>query len=89
MANSFVFADLKAGRSTSTVEVRLLRFWKARNFKRIGELKGVEYVDFFCFLFLNPVTHCSCFDYESFTPNSSSPEIIIAFSLLLMMKIYI
>ena len=34
MANSSVFlADLKAGRCTSTVEVRLLRFGEARNVK--------------------------------------------------------
>ncbi|WZZ29630.1 hypothetical protein YC2023_013031 [Brassica napus] len=32
MANSFIIlADLKAGRCSNTVKVRLLRFWEARN----------------------------------------------------------
>ncbi|KAG2305336.1 hypothetical protein Bca4012_064397 [Brassica carinata] len=34
-------ADLKAGKCSFTVEVRLLRFWKAKNFKRNGELMRV------------------------------------------------
>ena len=43
MANVLVFlSDLQAGRSSSTVEVRLLRFWEARNVRRGGELMGVD-----------------------------------------------
>ncbi|KAH0898627.1 LOW QUALITY PROTEIN: hypothetical protein HID58_048195, partial [Brassica napus] len=35
MANSSIVpADLMSGRCTSTAEVRLLRFWEARNLKR-------------------------------------------------------
>ncbi|XP_056847802.1 uncharacterized protein LOC108821370 isoform X3 [Raphanus sativus] len=32
----------KSGRSSSTVEVRLLRFWEAKNVRRGGELTGVD-----------------------------------------------
>ncbi|KAL0877547.1 hypothetical protein Bca101_027252 [Brassica carinata] len=32
----------KAGRSSSSVQVRLLRFWEARNVRRGGELMGVD-----------------------------------------------
>ncbi|KAL0719354.1 hypothetical protein Bca4012_068678 [Brassica carinata] len=32
----------KTGRSSSTVEVRLLRFWEARNVRCGGELMGVD-----------------------------------------------
>ncbi|CAH8383692.1 unnamed protein product [Eruca vesicaria subsp. sativa] len=43
MANMTVFlSDLQAGRSSSAVQVRLLRFWEARNFRRGGELMGVD-----------------------------------------------
>ncbi|CAH8323773.1 unnamed protein product [Eruca vesicaria subsp. sativa] len=43
MANMTVLhSDLQAGHSSSTVQVRLLRFWEARNFRRGGELMGVD-----------------------------------------------
>ncbi|CAH8363557.1 unnamed protein product [Eruca vesicaria subsp. sativa] len=43
MVNMTVFfSDLQAGRSSSTVQVRLLRYWEARNFRRGGELMGVD-----------------------------------------------
>ncbi|CDY12727.1 BnaC04g29140D [Brassica napus] len=43
MANVLVlFSDLQTGRSTSTVEVRLLRFREARNIRRGGELMGID-----------------------------------------------
>ncbi|KAH0881136.1 hypothetical protein HID58_068530 [Brassica napus] len=39
MANSYtLLADLRAGRCSNTVEVRLLRFWEARNTKKGGDL---------------------------------------------------
>lgn len=44
MANSYtVLADLRAGRCSKTAEVRLLRFWEARNIpKNGGKLLSVE-----------------------------------------------
>ncbi|KAG5387858.1 hypothetical protein IGI04_029399 [Brassica rapa subsp. trilocularis] len=43
MANVLVLlSDLQSGGSSSTVEVRLLRFWEARNVCRGGELMGVD-----------------------------------------------
>nr|VDD10657.1 unnamed protein product [Brassica oleracea] len=43
MANVLVLlSDLQTGRSTSTVEVRLLRFREARNIRRGGELMGID-----------------------------------------------
>ncbi|KAL0707105.1 hypothetical protein Bca4012_073531 [Brassica carinata] len=43
MANVLVFlSDLQTGRSSSTVEVRLLHFWEARNVRRGGELMGID-----------------------------------------------
>ncbi|KAF2565020.1 hypothetical protein F2Q70_00017038 [Brassica cretica] len=43
MANVAIFlSDLKTGRCSSTVQVRLLRFWEARNVRRGGELMGVD-----------------------------------------------
>lgn len=43
MANVLaLLSDLQTGRSSSTVEVRLLRFWEARNVRRCGELMGVD-----------------------------------------------
>ncbi|CAG7876677.1 unnamed protein product [Brassica rapa] len=43
MANVLVFlSDLQTGRSSSTVQFRLLRFWEARNVRRGGELMGVD-----------------------------------------------
>ena len=43
MANNLVLlSDLQAGRSSSFVQVRLLRFWEARNVRRGDELMGVD-----------------------------------------------
>ena len=43
MANVSVFlSDLQTGRSSSSVEVRLLRFWETRNVRHDGELMGVD-----------------------------------------------
>ncbi|KAG2298749.1 hypothetical protein Bca4012_010244 [Brassica carinata] len=43
MANSYtLLADLKAGRCSNTAEVRLLRFWEARNTKKGGELMSID-----------------------------------------------
>ncbi|CAN6847087.1 unnamed protein product [Brassica oleracea] len=43
MAGDLVFlSDLQAGHSSSTVEVRLLRSWDARNLRRGGERMSVE-----------------------------------------------
>nr|VDC71214.1 unnamed protein product [Brassica rapa] len=43
MANILVLrSDLQTGRSSSTVKVRLLRFWETRNVCRGGELMGVH-----------------------------------------------
>ncbi|CAH8367856.1 unnamed protein product [Eruca vesicaria subsp. sativa] len=43
MAMSRVFfSDLKSGRCSSTVEVRLLRFWEARNPRRGRELMWID-----------------------------------------------
>ncbi|CAN7094749.1 replication protein A 70 kDa DNA-binding subunit A [Brassica rapa] len=43
MANSRVLlADLKAGRCSNVAEVRLLRFWEARNVRKGGELMSVD-----------------------------------------------
>ena len=43
MANVLVFlSDLQAGRSSSTVEVRLLRSWEAKNIRRGGERMCVD-----------------------------------------------
>ncbi|KAF3588546.1 hypothetical protein F2Q69_00030958 [Brassica cretica] len=43
MANVLVsLSDLQTGRSSSTVEVRLLHFWEARNVCRGGELMGIN-----------------------------------------------
>ncbi|KAH0882219.1 hypothetical protein HID58_058315, partial [Brassica napus] len=41
MAKVF-FSDLKAGRCSSVVEARLLRYWEARNVKRGGELMWMD-----------------------------------------------
>ncbi|KAF3545030.1 hypothetical protein DY000_02010616 [Brassica cretica] len=43
-STSTILAALKYGRCSSTVEVevRLLRFWEARNIKRGGHLMGVD-----------------------------------------------
>ncbi|KAL0741420.1 hypothetical protein Bca4012_082933 [Brassica carinata] len=38
----FFLSDLKSGKCSSVVEARLLRFWKARNVKRDGELMWVD-----------------------------------------------
>ncbi|KAF8104098.1 hypothetical protein N665_0179s0007 [Sinapis alba] len=43
MANSSVFlSDLQSSRFSSTVEVRLLHFWEARNVRRGGNLMGID-----------------------------------------------
>ncbi|KAH0850302.1 hypothetical protein HID58_079509 [Brassica napus] len=43
MANVSVFlSDFQTGRSSSSVEVRLLRFWETRNVRHDGELMGVD-----------------------------------------------
>ncbi|KAF8096421.1 hypothetical protein N665_0309s0047 [Sinapis alba] len=43
MANSqILLADLKAGRCSNTAEVRLLRFWEARNVRKGGELMSID-----------------------------------------------
>ncbi|WZZ85773.1 hypothetical protein YC2023_114352 [Brassica napus] len=43
MANSYtVLADLKAGGCSNTAEVRLLRFWEAKNINKRGQLMSVE-----------------------------------------------
>lgn len=43
MANiSTILANLKSGRCSSMVEVRLLRFWEARNIKCAGHLMVVD-----------------------------------------------
>ncbi|CAF1918840.1 unnamed protein product [Brassica napus] len=42
MANTFILlADLKAGRCSNTADVRLLRFWEARNVRKGGELMSL------------------------------------------------
>ncbi|KAG2310719.1 hypothetical protein Bca52824_022276 [Brassica carinata] len=43
MANSYtLLANLRAGRCSNTAEVRLLRFWEARNINNRGELISLE-----------------------------------------------
>uniref|UniRef100_M4E8X4 DUF223 domain-containing protein n=1 Tax=Brassica campestris TaxID=3711 RepID=M4E8X4_BRACM len=43
MANSYTFLDnLRAGRCSNTAEVRLLRFWEAKNINKGGALMSVE-----------------------------------------------
>ncbi|KAG2305033.1 hypothetical protein Bca52824_033684 [Brassica carinata] len=43
MANSYtVLADLRAGRCSNTAEVRLLRFWEAKNINKRGQLMSLE-----------------------------------------------
>lgn len=43
MANSFtLLADLRAGRCSNTAEVRLLRFWEARNVRKGDELISLD-----------------------------------------------
>ncbi|KAJ4875255.1 hypothetical protein Rs2_40273 [Raphanus sativus] len=42
MANVLLLSGLTTGRSSATVEVRLLRFWEARNVRHDGELMGVD-----------------------------------------------
>ncbi|CAF1919715.1 unnamed protein product [Brassica napus] len=58
MANVLVLlSDLHSGRSSSAVEVRLLRFWEARNVRRSGELMGVD--------MLLPTRSCVLFHFQS------------------------
>ncbi|KAG2311629.1 hypothetical protein Bca52824_023186 [Brassica carinata] len=43
MANSYtVLADLRAGRCSNVAEVRLLRFWEAKNINKRGQLMSLE-----------------------------------------------
>lgn len=42
MANVLLLSGLTTGRSSATVEVRLLHFWEARNVRHDGELMGVD-----------------------------------------------
>ncbi|CAN6876937.1 unnamed protein product [Brassica oleracea] len=43
MANSYtLLANLRVGRCSNTAEVRLLRFWEARNINKGGELMSIE-----------------------------------------------
>ena len=43
MAKALDFlSDLQNSRSSSTVQVSLLRFWDARNVRRGGDLMGVD-----------------------------------------------
>ncbi|KAG5415532.1 hypothetical protein IGI04_003099 [Brassica rapa subsp. trilocularis] len=43
MANSYtLLANLRASRCSNTAEVRLLRFWEARNINKGGELMSIE-----------------------------------------------
>ena len=60
-STSTILAALKYGRCSSTVEVevRLLRFWEARNIKRGGHFMGVDMllldskvIPFFKFMFI-------------------------------------
>ncbi|KAG2317195.1 hypothetical protein Bca52824_020317 [Brassica carinata] len=37
-----LLSQLQTDRSSSTVEVRLLRFWEARNVRRGGEIMGID-----------------------------------------------
>ncbi|CAH8337466.1 unnamed protein product [Eruca vesicaria subsp. sativa] len=38
-------SDMRSGRCSDTVEVRLLRFWEARNVRKGGELMSVDMLD--------------------------------------------
>ncbi|KAF3586779.1 hypothetical protein F2Q69_00031230 [Brassica cretica] len=43
MANSYtLLANLRAGRCSNTTEVRLLKFWEARNINKGGELMSID-----------------------------------------------
>ncbi|CAH8285169.1 unnamed protein product [Eruca vesicaria subsp. sativa] len=43
MANSYtLLADLKAGRCSNTAEIRLLRFWEARNLNKNNQLMSID-----------------------------------------------
>ncbi|CAH8323236.1 unnamed protein product [Eruca vesicaria subsp. sativa] len=43
MANSYtLLADLKAGRCSNSAEIRLLRFWEARNLNKNNQLMSIE-----------------------------------------------
>ncbi|CAH8367729.1 unnamed protein product [Eruca vesicaria subsp. sativa] len=43
MANSYtLLADLKAGRCSHSAEIRLLRFWEARNLNKNNQLMSIE-----------------------------------------------
>ncbi|CAH8389762.1 unnamed protein product [Eruca vesicaria subsp. sativa] len=43
MANSYtLLSDLKAGRCSNSAEIRLLRFWEARNLNKKNQLMSIE-----------------------------------------------
>ncbi|KAL0789793.1 hypothetical protein Bca101_006039 [Brassica carinata] len=42
MSSYVLLANLRAGRCSSTAEVRLLRFWEARNVRKDGELMSLD-----------------------------------------------
>ncbi|KAF2557401.1 hypothetical protein F2Q68_00015223 [Brassica cretica] len=41
-ARSFTKCNLKAGRCSNTADVRLLKFWEARNVRKGGELMSLD-----------------------------------------------
>lgn len=60
MAKVSVFlSDMQAGRSSSTVQVRLIRFWETRNVRRDGDLMGVVMIllNSQVFSFTPPLVH--------------------------------
>ncbi|CAN7007908.1 unnamed protein product, partial [Brassica rapa subsp. trilocularis] len=59
------FSDLKSGRSSSTVEVRLLRFWEARNIRCADELLLVDTNVSFVLGFLRSPHPEECFPFRS------------------------
>ncbi|KAF3580763.1 hypothetical protein DY000_02029435 [Brassica cretica] len=42
MSSYVLLANLRAGRCSNTAEVRLLRFWEARNVRKDGELMSLD-----------------------------------------------
>ena len=66
MSSYVLLANLRAGRCSSTAEVRLLRFWEARNVRKDGELMSLDMLLLdeqvnpivFCFLFLSVRPRC-------------------------------
>lgn len=66
MSSYVLLANLRAGRCSNTAEVRLLRFWEARNVRKDGELMSLDMLLLdeqvnpivFCFLFLSVRSCC-------------------------------